>query len=124
MSSPYEQRRLALLGGVIQPQRLVVPHQLIERIKTYRQACRFSYLLARRRGITQATLVQVVPELHKSHVSNYFSRDPSRRELPARHIGSVQDVFGNTVIAQWVAAQCELHLLEEMQEYRRSSKAA
>jgi hypothetical protein len=69
-------------------------------------------------------LCQAAPELHKSHVSDYFSRHPNRRELPARHIGIVQEVFCNTVIAQWLANQCELHLLEEMQAYRASVKAA
>ena len=124
MSFPNDQDRLPLIGGVVQSQRLVVPHQVIARIKTYRQACRFSYLLARRRGITQSVLCLVAPELYKPHVSDYFSRHPKRRELPARHIGIVQEVFGNTVIAQWVAAQCELHLLEEMQAYRQASTKA
>jgi hypothetical protein len=123
MSFPNEQPPLALMGGVVQTQRLVLPPQVIRGIKSYRHACRMAYKLARRRGITQAHLAQCTP-LYKSHISNYFSVHEDRRELPARFIPVVESVFGNTVISQWVACQCQLTVLEEMQEYMSALREA
>jgi hypothetical protein len=104
---------LPLFGGVVQAQRLVVPPQVIASIKSYRHACRLAWKLKRTR-LTQRTLAELAG-LYPSHVSDYFSVHEHRRELPAKHIGEVEAVIGNTVISQWIAQQSHLTVLEELQ---------
>lgn len=108
---------LPLVGGVVQPQRLVVPPEVIMQIKTYRQACRLAWKLRKIRNLTKRTLAEACG-LYASHVSDYFSVQDNRRELPAKHIAVVERVLGNTVISQWVAQQSKLTILEEMQAER------
>jgi len=122
MSSSYEQVPLPLNGGVVQQQRLVVPHQVIIRIKTYRQACRMAFKL-RRPGVTQRDVCKAA-RLYPPHVSDYFSVHPNRRQLPAEKIALVSAALGNTLISQWVAAQDHLTVLEEMQAQRRQAARA
>jgi hypothetical protein len=102
-----------LLGGVVQAQRLVVPPQVVASIRTYRHACRLAWKLRRTR-LTQRTLAELAG-LYPSHVSDYFSVHAHRRELPAKCIGSVEAVLGNTVMSRWIAQQSKLTVLEELQ---------
>lgn len=118
-SDPYT-LDLPLLGGVVQMQRLVVPPEVVMKIRTYRQACRLAWKLRAIRNMTQRTLAEHAG-LYTSHVSDYFSVHDNRRELPARHIASVERVLGNTVISQWIAQQSQLTVLEEMQAHRRAA---
>lgn len=108
---------LPLFGGVIQAQTLHVPPDVVKKITTYRQACRMAWKLRRTR-MTQRTLAELCG-LYTSHVSEYFSLHGDRRELPARYIGAVESIIGNTVISQWLAQQSGLTVLEEMQAARR-----
>lgn len=108
---------LPLLGGLVQPQRLVLPPQVVMGIKSYRHACRLAWKLRNPR-ITQRTLAELAG-LYTSHVSDYFSLHVSRRELPARHVATVERILGNTAISQWLAQQSQLTVLEEMQAARR-----
>lgn len=109
---------LALMGGVIQAQRLVVPANVIMGLKSYRHACRLAWRLRRPRNLTQRTLAELAG-LYAPHISEYFSVRESKRELPARHIGIVCEILGNTVIAQWQAQDAKITVLEEMQASRR-----
>lgn len=59
--------------------------------------------------------------LYPTHVSDYFSVKENKRELPARHISTVERVLGNTVISQYQAAQSELTVLEELQVMRKAA---
>lgn len=113
-----EQARLALVGGVVQSQRLVVPHQVIVGIEDYRHACRMAWKLRRVRNLTRRSLAER-SGLYTSHVSDYFSVHETRRELPARHVAIVERVLENTVISQWLAWQAQLTVLEELQVERR-----
>src|SRR5258708_4347130 len=110
---------LPLMGGVIQAQRLVVPPEVVMGIKSWRHACRLAWKLRNPR-ITQRTLAELVPALYQSHVSEYFSIHAHKRELPAKHVGAVSLVLGNTVMAQYLAQQSQLTVLEEMQAARRA----
>lgn len=126
MTFPYDdsardQARLALVGGVIQAQRLVVPPQVVMGLRSYRHACRMAWKLRRVRNLTYRSLAEQVDGLYLSHVSDYFSRHEHRRELPARQVGPVERVLGNTVISQWLAQQSQLTVLEEMQAARRAA---
>lgn len=115
-----QQAQLALMGGVIQAQRLVVPAQVVMGVRSYRHACRLAWKLRAVRNLTRRTLAEQT-SLYTSHVSDYFSLYPNRRELPARHIADVERVLGNTVISQWVAQQSKLTVLEEMQADRAAT---
>lgn len=110
---------LPLMGGVVQAQRLVVPPEVVMRLTTYRHACRLAWKLRNPR-ITQRTLAELA-QLYTSHVSDYFSVHPKRRELPAKHVAAVESIIGNTVISQWLAQQSKLTILEEMQLVRRAA---
>ena len=109
---------LPLLGGMVQRQRLVLPPGAVMGLKSWRHACRLAWKLRHPR-ITQRTLAELVPGLYQSHVSDYFSIRPERRELPAKHVASVEAVLGNTVMSQYLAQQSGLTVLEEMQAARR-----
>lgn len=113
---------LPLLGGVVEAQRLVVPPQVVASIRSYRQACRLAWKIKRTR-MSQRTLAELAG-LYYSHVSDYFSPHPHRRELPAKHIAAVEAVIGNTVISQWVAQQSHLTVLEELQAQHRAALVA
>jgi len=125
MKSPYRaplQPELPLLGGVVQPQRLVVPPDLIGRLQNWRQACRLAWKLRRTR-ISMRTFAELTG-CYLSHVSDYFSVHESRRELPARHAGAACSVLGNTVLIQYLAHQAQVTLLEEMQAERQQLRRA
>lgn len=111
---------LPLVGGVVQAQRLVVPPQVVMGLRTYRHACRLAWKLRSPR-ITQRTLAELAG-LYPSHTSDYFSLHADRRELPARHVGAVCRVLGNTVIVQWLAQSGQVTVLEEMQAERRDGR--
>lgn len=127
MKVPYDddaeqasgQLALPLIGGVVQQQRLVVPPEVVMRVRSYRSACRLAWKLRAVRNLARRTLAEQCG-LYTSHVSDYFSLHDTRRELPARHIAAVERVLGNTVISQWVAQQSKLTVLEEMQAERRA----
>lgn len=108
---------LPLVGGVVQAQRLTVPSEVIRGLPTYRHACRLAWKLRRTR-LSQGAFASAAG-LYASHVSDYLSVHASRRELPARLVPVVESVLGNTVISQWLAAQCQLTVLEELQATRR-----
>lgn len=116
---------LPLIGGVVRPQRLVVPAEALMRVYTYRQACRLAWKLRAIRNMTKRTLAEVAG-LYASHVTDYFSVRDTRRQLPAEHIAAVERILGNTVISQWIAQQSKLTVLEELQAERehRAMKVA
>lgn len=114
---------LPLIGGVIEPQRLVVPPEVVVGVRSYRHACRLAWKLRAVRNLTRRTLAEC-GGLYTSHVSDYFSMHDNRRELPAKHIAAVERVLGNTVISQWVAQQSKLTVLEEMQADRARRREA
>jgi hypothetical protein len=109
---------LPLLGGVVQPQRLVVPHEVVMTIRSYRHACRLAWKLRVIRNMTKRSLAEQAA-LYTSHVSDYFSVHENRRELPAKHIAVVERSLGNSVISQYQAWQSQLTVLEELQLARR-----
>lgn len=112
MTAPVNtQAHLRLIGGLVQAQRLAVPASVIAKLPTFRHACRLAWKLRRPRNMTQRTLAEL-SGAYASHVSDYFSIHANRRELPARWIPLVEAVLGNSVISQWVDAQCQLSLDE------------
>jgi len=114
------QAQLALMGGVVQAQRLVVPPQVVKALKSYRHACRLAWKLRRVRNLTRAELARQAG-LYAPHVTDYFSQHENRRELPAKHVAAVERVLGNKVISQWQAHQADDMLLSELDAMRRAA---
>jgi hypothetical protein len=54
-------------------------------------------------------------------VSDYFCVHENKRELPAKHVGAVCTVLGNTVIVQWLAQASRVTVMEEMQAARSAT---
>lgn len=109
-----EQAALPLVGGVVQAQRLVVPSQAVAGLVDYRHACRLAWKLRANKRLTKRAVADAAG-LHYSHCTDYFSVQPTRRELPARCIAAVERVLGNTVISQYLATAAHLTVLEELQ---------
>lgn len=117
MNSSYP---LPLLGGVVQAQRTALPAKAIDGLTDYRHACRMAWKLRQVKGMTKRTLAELAG-LYPSHVSDYFSVQENKRDLPADRIAAVEAVLGNTAISQWIAHQSHLTVLEEMQASRRAA---
>lgn len=115
-----ETLELRLLGGVVQRQTIHIPPTVVMKIRSYRQACRLAWKLRQPRNLRARTLAELTG-LYASHVSEYFAIRADRRELPARHVGAVERVLGNTVISQWLALQSNLTVLEELQLARKAA---
>lgn len=114
------QKSLPLVGGVIRQQRLVVPSAVVARLEGYRHACRLAWKLRVQRNLTQRHLAAIAG-LYASHVSDYFSVHENRRELPAKHVGAVERVLGNSIISQWLARDASVTLMEELQQAAREA---
>jgi hypothetical protein len=111
---------LPLFGGVIQQQRRALPSAAIAGLTDYRHACRLAWKLRQVKGMTRRTLAEVAG-LYASHVSDYFSVNEAKRDLPADRIAAVEAVLGNSVISQFLARQCGLTVLEELNADRRAA---
>ena len=114
MTFPYDETLPLPLGPVaVRPRSLVVPPQIIMRLTSWRQACRMAWKLRHPR-ITQRTFAEL-SGCYAPHVSDYFSVHDNKREMPARHAGIACRVLGNKVLVQYLAQECKVTLLEEMQ---------
>lgn len=95
-----------------------LPRAEIDACETYRDACALAWRRRTRPGLT-TTALAVEAELIQQHVSEYFhpkerdERGRKRRQLPADKVGRVQQELGNCAIAQWLARDMALRLVEE-----------
>lgn len=113
-----EQLQIRMLGEVLAPS--VVPPQLIERCKTYRDAVKLCWQLRRIRNMTQARLAEEAG-LYAPHVSCYLNDSKRQRDLPGSGIRGVEWACGNTAITQWNNLQAGLTVLEEIQLLRAAA---
>jgi hypothetical protein len=115
-----DQRELPLLQRVDRP--AVAPLQYVVRCRSYREAVRTSWTLRRRKAMKVKTLAEEAG-LTAQHVSDYLNTDdrPGRRDLPADRIADFEEVVGNTLVTQWLAARSSLTILEEMQATREAA---
>ena len=109
-----DQREFPLLGRIDAPS--TAPSPWIHHAKTYRQAVRVAWRLRRIDSLTRQQLATDA-KLYPQHVTDYLHEDdkPSRRDLPADAVSRFEEVVGNTVVSQWIAAQSKLTVLEEIQ---------
>lgn len=96
----------------------MLPREEVEACKTYREACALAWKHRQHPGMTQPFLAATC-DLIQQHVSDYFHADErdekgrKRRKLPADKVGVVQQQLGNCAIAQWLARDMALRLVEE-----------
>lgn len=112
-STETAQLQIPLMGRIDAPS--VAPAQLVRAAKTYREAVRLCWRLRRVAYMTRQQL-SAEAELYPQHVTDYLHEDdkPSRRDLPANAIARFEAVVGNTLVSQWLAAQSQLTILEEL----------
>jgi hypothetical protein len=112
-----EQMPLALMARLDGPS--VVPTEYVQACADYRSAVLLCYAL-RRVKLTKRDIAQAAG-LYASHVTDYLSSKPGKRDLPGRYITAFERACGNTAISQWLAAGAQLTVLEEMQASRRAA---
>lgn len=91
----------------------LVEQEVLEPIKTYREAVQTCWRLRKHRQMTGRALAEE-SGIYASHLSDYLSDDQLKRELPAKHIEAFEVACGNRVITQWLAAQANLTILEAL----------
>lgn len=85
---------------------------------TYRDAVlRACWLTKRRTSMTKRVLAEETG-CYPSHITDYLSDNPERRELPAKHIAAFEVSCGNRLISQWLARQANLTILEQFIQAR------
>lgn len=113
-----DQMKLPLLCRLDAPS--VVPHQLIELCKDYRDAVRLCWELRRVKNMTRRRLAEDAG-LYPPHVTCYLNDGKRQRDLPGGAVRGFEWACGNTAISQWHALQAHLTVLEEMQAQRRAA---
>lgn len=90
----------------------LVSAEMLANIRTYREAVRTCYALATRTKLKLGVLAEEAG-LYPSHVSDYLSEHPNKRELPAKHIAAFEISCGNRAISQWLARQSDLAIVRQ-----------
>ena len=120
-----EQLDLALMGMITEAG--IVPHSLIVRAKTYREAVRMCWAYRRIQRMTKRKLAEQVEGMYPSHVSDYLCasdttpKGKARRELPAKLIKGFQAACGNKFITQWQAYEEGITVLESVIAERKAA---
>jgi hypothetical protein len=110
-----EQLRLPMLTVYEGPQ--LVPLEVVDACRTYRDAVRACWDRRSRRSLTQRAMA-VETGLHAPHVSDYLSEEPDKRDLPAKYITEFQRSCGNLLITQWQARQDGVTIMEQFMQRR------
>ncbi len=90
----------------------LLPMHLVAGVSGFRGAVRLCWEQRIRPRMTQAQLAEEAG-LYCSHVSDYLSADPTRRDLPAHCIQAVEVACGNRAITQWMVLQAQLTIAEQ-----------
>jgi len=120
IEAPMEQLELRLIGALKEAE--AVPIHCVKQCKTYREAVRVAWTLRRDKSMTVTEMAKE-GDFTRQHASDYINPDdkPTRRSLPADAVWKFNAITGNTLVAQWVAAQSRLTVLEEMQATREAA---
>jgi hypothetical protein len=103
-----------------------VPHSEVEKIASYRDAVRMSWLHRRAQRMTQTTLAELTG-MYPQHVTDYLCdaekdrHGKDRRDMPAKYIREFESVTGNTFVSQWLAHQSGLTVLESIIAERKAA---
>jgi hypothetical protein len=104
------QLNLPMLTVYVGPR--MIDLEVVDACRTYREAVRACWEMRTKRQLTQRVLAEEA-ELYASHVTDYVSRDPAKRELPAKHVNEFEIACGNRFISQWLARQANLTIMEQ-----------
>jgi hypothetical protein len=78
----------------------------VAKCRSYREAVRLCWEQRTRINLKRIQVAEYCG-LYASHVTDYFSASPSRRELPAKKVDVVERVLGNRAISQWLLLQTQ-----------------
>jgi hypothetical protein len=120
MPAPHHPRQLPLNMLTYYTAPKMVATAEIDAVKTYRGAVLACWAARNRPHLTKRQLAEEVG-CYASHITDYLSADPAKRDLPARHIAEFEASCGNRFISQWIARRSELTVLEEFQQQRRQA---
>jgi hypothetical protein len=110
--------------GQATPAKRFLPRPKIEAIGSYREAVRLAFEHRASPGMTQRTLAEIC-DLYAPHVSSYLheseldEKGRPRLDLPAKKIAAFQRAVGNDIVAQYLAYQWSLSLMEEYMAWRQ-----
>ena len=97
----------------------LVSHDAISGSQSYREAVRLCWSMSTRKTLPKTLLAQEAG-CYASHVTDYLSDKPEKRDLPAKHIAAFEVSCGNRAISQWLAAQAHLTILEQFLNQRQA----
>lgn len=119
MPAPHSPRQIPLPMLTYYSSPVMVPTADIDACKTYREAVIACWDKRNRPQLTKRQLAEETG-CYASHITDYLSADPAKRDLPARHIAEFEASCGNRFISQWIARRSELTVLEEFVQQRRA----
>jgi hypothetical protein len=89
----------------------LVDAEVVAACKTYREAVRACWDMRTRRNLTKRKLAEDAG-LYASHVTDYLSDKPSKRDLPADRINDFELQCGNRLVSQWMARRSQLPVMD------------
>lgn len=95
----------------------VVPHSLIAKARSYREAVLIAWHNRRVTNLTKSGLCERTG-MRASHVADYLSerefdeRGKEMRDMPAKYLPAFEAAVGNSFASQWLAMQSQLTVLE------------
>lgn len=98
----------------------LVSHDAISGAQSCREAVRLCWSMRTRKNLPKTLLAQEAG-CYASHVTDYLSDKPEKRDLPAKHIAAFEVSCGNRAISQWLAAQAHLTILETFIQQRQAA---
>ena len=113
------QQELPLLHRLDGP--AVVPPQLLKGVKTFRDAVLLCWALRRDKSSGAQSACARYIGAQVSHMSDYLSDDPAKRDMPAKYIKAIEVWCGNTAISQHISSDAHLTVVEEMQAMRAAA---
>jgi len=98
----------------------LVPLEVVATITSYREAVRTCWQMRLRTSLTRRALAEEAG-LYASHITDYLSQEPGRRNLPAEHIDAMEIACGNRVISQYLNMKHHLTILEQFLPQHRAA---
>ncbi len=113
-----EQQSLPFLTVYTGPR--LVDLEVVDACPSYRDAVRACWEFRTRPQMTRRLLASEVG-LYPSHLTDYLSGDPAKREMPAKYINDFEIACGNRMVSQWLARRSNLTILEQYTQQRRAA---
>jgi hypothetical protein len=112
-----EQQGLPFLTVYVGPR--LVDLEVVDACRHYRDAVRACWEMRSRKHMTRRLLAEEVG-VQASHLTDYLSDKPDKRDMPAKYINALEIACGNRMVTQWLARQASLTIMEQFtQESRR-----